>query len=97
MTKNIYVKGFAFLPLHIYRRHLSLPGRIMCPIPDLPLIDENSLIFSSKCFKCSYAENYALLNVIFGKHLVPRKELTRFAWSKPLQKYWAGITFGYLS
>ena len=31
---------------------------------------------------------------VFGKYLDPRKELTRFAWSKPLQKCWTGINFG---
>ena len=71
------------MPSHIYRRHLSPPVRKMCPIPNLPLIGENIMIF--------------LLNLIFGKNLNHGKKLTIFAWSKPLQKCSAGETFGHLS
>ena len=35
-----------------------------------------------------------LVNQISGKYLEPRKELTRFAWSEPLQKCWTGVTIG---
>ena len=45
-----YVDGFVFLPSHIYRRLISPPVRKMCPIPNLPLIGENIIIFSNKTF-----------------------------------------------
>ena len=38
--KKIYVDGFVFMPSHIY----------MCPIPSLPLIGENIIIFSNEMF-----------------------------------------------
>ena len=63
MTKKNYVDGFVFLPLHIYRRHLSPPVRKMCPILNLPLIGETIIIFSNKTFKCSYSKTYTLLNL----------------------------------
>ena len=47
--KNICLR-IIFLLLHIYRRQLSLPVRKMCPIPDVPLMDEN-MIFSNKMFE----------------------------------------------
>ena len=53
--------------------------------------------FQTKCFKCSYLKKYTLLNPFFGKYLEPRKKLTRFAWSKPLQKCWTVVIFGHLS
>ena len=37
MKNKIYVDEFVFLPLHIYKRHLSPPVRKMCPILNLPL------------------------------------------------------------
>ena len=40
-----YVDVFVFLLFHIYRRHLSLPVWKRCPIPDVPLIGENIIIF----------------------------------------------------
>ena len=44
--KNICcIEAFVFLLLHIYRRHLSLPVRKMCPIPDVPLMGKNIIIF----------------------------------------------------
>ena len=47
--KNIYVDRFVVLPLHIYRRHLSLPVWKMCPIPNLLLIaGKNIIVFSNK-------------------------------------------------
>ena len=54
-------------------------------------------LFKQKRFRCSYSNKYTLLNLIFGKYLEKRKELTRFAWSKPLQKCWTGAIFGHLS
>ena len=48
MTKKIYVDVFVFLLLHIYRRHLSLPVRKMCPILDVPLMGENIIILVKK-------------------------------------------------
>ena len=53
--------------------------------------------FQTKSFMCLYLKKYILLNLIFGKYLELRKELTRFGWSKPLQKCWTGVTFGNLS
>ena len=48
--------------------------------------------------KCArYSEKYTLMNLIFYKYLEPRKKLTRFAWSKPLQKCWTVVIFGHLS
>ena len=89
MLKKVYVDGFVFLPLHIYKRHLSPPVRKMRPIPN-PLRILPS--FQTKHFKYLYSNKYTLLNLIFGKYLEPRKKLTRFAWSKPLQKCWTNLT-----
>ena len=44
MKKKIYVDGFVFLLLHIYRRHLSLPVGKICPVFNVPLIGENIII-----------------------------------------------------
>ena len=57
MPKKIYVDGFVFLSLHIYRMHLSPPVRKMCLVPNLPLIGENVIIFQTKHFQCSYSKN----------------------------------------
>ena len=46
---------------------------------------------------CSYLKKYILLNLNFGKYWELQKELTRFGRSKPLQKFWTGVTFGKLS
>ena len=94
MLKKVYVDGFVFLPLHIYKRHLSPPVRKMRPIPN-PLKILPS--FQTKHFKYLYSNKYTLLNLIFDKYLEPRKKLTRFAWSKPLQKCWTVVIFGHLS
>ena len=48
-------------------------------------------------YKCLYSKKYTFLNLSLGKYLELRKELTRFAWSKPLGKCWTGVTFGHLS
>ena len=69
-------------------------------VPDFHrlLIGENIIIFQTKHFKCLYLNKYTLRNLIFGKYLEERKEITRFGWSKkPLQKCWTGVTFGHLS
>ena len=64
MTKKIYVDVFVFLPsthLHIYRWHLSPK---LCPIPDIPLMGENIIIFSNKTFQVIRFEKYTLLNLV---------------------------------
>ena len=66
-------------------------------VPIFRLLAKLLSSFQTKRFKCSYSEKYTSLNLSFGKYLKPRKELKRFAWSKLLQKYWTGITFGHLS
>ena len=85
MTKKINFDIFVFLLLHIYRRHIS-PVRKMCPIPDVPLMGRNIIIFSSKRIPVVIFEKIHITesSIIFGKYLEPRKELTRFEWSKPL-------------
>ena len=45
-----YVDRFIFLPLHIYKKHMSPPDWKMCPIPNLPLIGKNIIIFPNKTF-----------------------------------------------
>ena len=73
------------------------PVRKMCPIPNPPLTGEHIIIFSNKTFYVPIFRKYTLLNLIlsnFGKYLEPRKECTRFAWSKPVQKCWTGVIFG---
>ena len=74
MTKEIYIDGFVFLPLHIYKKHL-LP-----PMPNLLLTGENIIIFSSKTFYVLiFKKNTTLLNIFFGQNVEHRKELTRLA------------------
>ena len=84
-TNKIYCDGFVNLPLHIYRRHSSPPVRKTCPIRNIPLQAKILSSLQTKRFKRSYSKIYTLLNPIFGKYLEPRKELTRFARSKPMQ------------
>ena len=79
MPKKIYVDGFVFL-----QNGASPPIRKTCPIPILWLIGENIIIF----------EKIHITEYNFCKYLEPRKEFTRFAWSKLLQKCWTGVTFG---
>ena len=43
-------------------------------------------LFTQKVLNAHIRKKYTLLNIIFVKYLEPWKELTRFAWSKPLQK-----------
>ena len=62
-----------FLPLDIYKRHLSLPVRKKCPIHNLPPFTDDYILFSHKRVKFSYGTCI---------YLDPHKELTRFAWSK---------------
>ena len=58
MTKKLYVDVFVFLLLHIYRRNLSPPVRKMCPILDVPLMDENIIFFlSNKTFQVLIFKN----------------------------------------
>ena len=69
MMKKIYVDGFVFLPLHIYRRYLSPPVLKTCPIPNLPLIGENIIIFSIKSFEMLIFKNIHITESnIFGKY-----------------------------
>ena len=72
----------------------------MCPIPNFLLLAEK-FCHLFKTFKVLVYErntHYLIIfNLMIGKYLEPRKELTWFAWSKHLQKYWTGVTFGYLS
>ena len=68
------VGGFVFLPLHIYRRHLSSSVRKMCLIPNLPFICENMVIFSNKTFKV-FIEKIHITGSTFCKYLEPRKYL----------------------
>ena len=91
-------KKCVFLPLHIYRRHPSLPVWKMWPISNLQLIGKNIIIFLKQNFSSGHIRKntHQALNLIFGKYLEPRKELARFARSKPLQKCWTGVTFGHL-
>ena len=84
MTKKLYVDGFVFLSLHIYRRHLSPPVRKMCPIPNLLLIGEFIIIFSDKTFDVLIFEKIHILVKIW-------------IHGKPLQKCWIGVTFGHIS
>ena len=58
MTKKIYVDVFVFLLLHIYRRHLSLPVRKMCPILDVPLMGENIIILVKKNVSSAHIPKY---------------------------------------
>ena len=46
--KKYMFRDSFFLPLHIYRRHLSPSVQKMCPIPNLPLIGETITIFSNR-------------------------------------------------
>ena len=48
--------------------------------------------FQTKCFKCSHKKIH-VTESNWGKYLEPRKEITRFAWSKPLQKSSTSVTF----
>ena len=50
--------------------------------------------FQTKCFKCSHKKIH-VTESNWGKYLEPRKELTRFAWSKPLQKSSTSVTFNH--
>ena len=69
MMKKIYVDGFVFLTLHIYRRFLSSPVLKTCPIPNLPLIGENIIIFSIKTFEMLIFKNIHITESnIFGKY-----------------------------
>ena len=52
-------------------------GKI-CPIPNLPIIGEKSHLFKQKVLSAHHRKKYTLLNLIFGKYLEPRKELTSF-------------------
>ena len=83
MTKKIHVDRFVFLPLHIYRRHLSPPVRKTCPIPNLPLTGENIIIFKK--------------NVLIWKHGKHLQDLHVQTTAKILQKYCTCVTFGLLS
>ena len=97
--KNVkkYMLTDSFLPLHICKKHLSPSVGKLCHISNLPLIGENFLSFQTKRFQWSYSKKYISLNLMFRKYLEPWKELTGFAWSKPLQRCWNGVTFGHLS
>ena len=55
--EKIYVDGFVFSAIAIYRGHISPPVWRMCPIPNFPLIRENIIIFSNKTFKVLVFEN----------------------------------------
>ena len=52
--------------------------------------------FQTKRFQCPFEKIHST-EYNLGKYLETRKELTRYAWSKPLQKCWTGVTFGHLS
>ena len=70
-------------------------------VPDFPLMGKNVINFSYKMFQVLIFEEihiteYYLIKFLV-KYLEPWKELTIFAWSKPLQKCCTDVTFGHLS
>ena len=72
--------------------------RKICLFPNL----ENIIIYSIIFLKSSYLKKYTLLNLnlfyrIFGKYKEPRKEITRFAWSKATEKQWIYCTLWFVS
>ena len=90
---KIFVDVFVFLLLHMYRRHQSPSVREMCPIPDVPLMGENIIIFFFKQNVLSVqfifenihiTESYIIIFLV--KNLEPLKEFAKFEWAKPLQK-----------
>ena len=68
-TPNVDI--FVFLLLHFYRRHLSLPFRKLCPIPNVPHMGEN-IIFSNKPFQVLILvrKKYTKTNPIYLDFLV---------------------------
>ena len=55
-----------------------------------------SHLLKQSVLSASIRKKCALLNLIFGKYLKPRKQLAKFAWSKPLRKCWTGVIFDHL-
>ena len=93
--KNIYsFDWFVFMPSHIYKRHISPPVRKMCPIPNIPLIGENIIIFSNNTLQVLIFEKYTLLNLIDDENLNHGKNLPDWCDQNHCKNI--GETFGHL-
>ena len=77
MTRKIYVDGFVFLSLNVYRRYLSPRVWKLCRIPDILLVGED-IIFSNNTFvfifqkiniTVSYLSNFWVNILNHGKNL----------------------------
>ena len=74
MPKKIYIDGFVFLPLHIYRRHLSLLVRKMCRIPKHLLIGEKIYHLFKQNILSAHIRKMHITEPDFGKCTEPRKD-----------------------
>ena len=94
--RKICLNAFDFLLSYLFKRHL------------LPLVRKSPLHLSLSLVPLVESVNQSVLSIhirknthpfiIFGNFFEPLKNITRFAFSKSLQKYWTwtDVIFGHL-
>ena len=96
LAKTIYVDGFVFSANCTSTNAIFITRQFgKCAVSQSSAKIISSI--QSKRFTCSYSKKilytyFILFHQIFDKYLKPRKEITRFVWSKQQQKSWTDVT-----